>query len=528
MDNNQLQRALTDIAKGLLDQADTAALHPHTLMQRSGDLPMHEEPDQFATNTPVTQRAVIHKRRRWNGTLLRFGLGALSGVLVTGAVFISRGNNDDTTTVDVNADAPKNPYLLLAGAPPQGLCLQFVATFQNLASQPNPYQPTVLKRGAKEVISILATFGSAQGPDKIVGETVDINGTRGVLTGSDRKQINLGWTKGQTYIQVTANNVPKAEVIAIAQSVVMSFDENGVRIAGVNAPGFSAADPADFAPIPYGSQSYGECRVTDPNNAQRNIGITTSKKVTTELGNPYEADDQKKSKTNVTRESKQIEAERVDTTTPDGKYTFSTINWTEKDTLVSVSFSQLTDEAGTSFIASLKPATAEEFERLREEAQPPSFQAPGEPERTTERKIGTIQLKQGKATIRSAVSNGLLCISLDTGSSFGGGGCVKLTSKPKLMPNWSDGTGRSAAYTVVNASIAKATATFPDGSTRDLSTFQDERLPSARVIVQFVEQDDPIATKITFYDATGKVVHVQDSESGPGPTETIVPAVPVG
>jgi Domain of unknown function (DUF4367) len=517
--------ALSNIADALIERTDSSRFDPTVLMQRTGDPIMNDNLDDLATNIENGRGAVgpIHgpapSRKRAN--IFRFGLGALCGVLVTGGVFAVRNNTSkNKTDTKLTTQRPANPLLLKSSAAPKDLCLQNIMTYEDsdMYGQ-DQNQPKIFKRadGAGLIFTLGTGYYGSNGTP--VGETLQINGHKALYVGQGDKG-SLSWKQGATYISISGSKVPKTEFVTIAESLQLSFSENGPQIAGLKAPGFVSTDASQSDFMPYGSINYGNCKATFDNEPTRFVGISTAPENAQELSELFtgsyggSAPKTTKVPAKVTRNGKQIDATKITTKYPGAPSDNISLNWIEKNAYVSVGYALLTDEEIAAFIDGLQPATLAELDAMKDDVKTPSYPDPGNPNKTEEKIAGTIALKKGKLTIKTATSDGKLCVGISIGGGSSGSQCMK--ADPDAVFAMAMGMNKMTASQVVTpASTIKATATLPDGSSVDIPSFQDPRLPSMRVFVLVQQEDDPIPTKIAFTDAAGKVVKSQTGADVP-------------
>jgi hypothetical protein len=462
-------------------------------------------------------RAGQKPRRR--GSFLRIGAGALAGAVATGGFFIIRdGGLSSPAAQEVKTAEPETPYLLKFAKTPDGLCLQYASNMRDTpdeAFMEMASVSTVYNRGESDVISAQVNqFGGA--PEGIVGETVDINGRKGLLNARAGNSM-LSWKQGRTTVQMTSKGVKKVELLAAARSVVLVFDENGPRIASMSAPGFTAEKVDPKMGMGFGSLGYGECKTVRFDGMSKNIGVSTSPKSTENamFGVMDPNGTVKESATTITRNGKEIKAKLSERNYGNDDNTFTSITWTENGVLASVGFGQMDIAAVKEAITGLTEASFDEYAALAKTAKQPDFPrptVPGEAPRTDVKEIGTFKIGKSDGQVMSATQGEKLCVNINIAPMMmgSGGDCRGAAKTPTLINNYG-GTSVTIASGVVDAKITKATATLPDGKKIDVSSFQDDRLPKLRVFVLARGKDDPIATAITFYDAAGKVVSEQTS-----------------
>ena len=173
------------------------------------------------------------------------------------------------------------PYLLKPAGPIEGLCRYFttlpVDDERSFGGRPSPI---VMRRGESYVaVSVNDESGFAE---PVVAESADINATRGLLTAVSGYRT-LKWRIGR--YQLEAYGIAsQAELLAVARSVRISFDENGTH--------FTSVEPGDFRPdgslgvnqYAYGTIVYDDCRRTNRPSTKsppvRTITLATGPKLT--------------------------------------------------------------------------------------------------------------------------------------------------------------------------------------------------------------------------------------------------------
>jgi hypothetical protein len=538
-----LSRDLSEMLQNAARHLDAATpapsiFDPRVLQQRKvADMEHLEHVDDIDMEHFDNENATTGKgrpqRRRRRGSFLRIGAGALAGAVATVGFFIVRdGGLSSPAAQQVKTSEPETPYLLKFTKAPDGLCLQYA---NNMRDTPDEMfemgvAPTVYKRGESDSISVQVNqYGGA--PGGIIGETVDINGRKGLLTARNGNS-SLSWKQGRTSVQMSAKGVKKDELLSIARSVVLGFDENGPRVANVTAPGFTSETIDSKMGNGFGSLGYGECdQTTFSNGPTRSIGVSTSPKLME--GVMFGISDPngtfKETATTVSRNGKEVKAKLSESTyggNDDNK--FSTFIWTEKDVLVSVGFTKLDQAVVKEAIAGLAEASFDDYEALAKTAKQPTFQAPampGEAPRSEQKEIGTFKVGKSEAKVMSATQGEKLCVNINYAFGGGGGDCRGPSKEPTLTNNFG-GSSVTIASGVLDAKITKAVASLPGGKTLDVLSFQDDRLPKLRVFVLVRGKDDPVPTAIKFYDAAGKVVGEQTSSDPVGVGEFAGEPVP--
>jgi hypothetical protein len=539
----ELLKLLRESAQRLADAAPSpTSFDPAALQQRkvtdmehidSIDMEHFDNDGRDARDGRDSREASAGQKPRRRGSFLRIGAGALAGAVATGGFFIIRdGGLSSPAAQEVKTAEPETPYLLKFAKAPDGLCLQYARNMRDTPDEAFREMipvATVYKRGASDIISAQVNqFGGA--PEGIVGETVDVNGRKGLLNARAGSSM-LSWKQGRTSVQMTSRGVKKEELLAAARSAVLVFDENGPRIASMSAPGFTAEKVDPKMGMGFGSLGYGECERVRFDGMSKNIGVSTSPKsmesAMFEMIDPNAT--LKESATTVTRNGKEVKAKLSERSFGNEDNTFTSISWTEKGVLASVGYGQMDMAVVKEAITGLTEASFDDYAALAKTAKQPDFPRPtmpGEAPRTDAKEIGTFKIGKSEGQVMSATQGEKLCVNINVSPIMmaSGGDCRGAAKTPTLTNNYG-GTSVTIASGIVDAKITKATATLPDGRKIDLSSFQDDRLPKLRVFVLARGKDDPIATAITFYDAAGKVVSEQTSSESA--VETTVAEVPI-
>ena len=458
--------------------------------------------------------ATVRRGPSRRGSLVRLGVGALAGALATGAFFVVRdGGPSSPAAQEVKTTTPSKPYLLKFASVPDDTCLQFASSFRD---QPAPdaeaYVPTLYKRGDSDVLSVVVNQFGGGGPEAVVADTVDVNGRRGFYANSG-VATTLSWKQGRTSVMMNARGLNRDELIAIARSVVLTFDENGARVGSINAPGF-ATEPLDASAFRgFGTLAYGACNANEPRS--KSIFLATSPRSSMELSfGAFGAAKAKETPVRITRNGREVKARRLEVSYDNSEAnTMKSITWVEKDVAVMVGFANLGFDSVLRSIDGLTEASADDYEALAKTAKRPEVPRPvlpGQSALTELRSIGMFKLGTMEGRVMSATQEDELCISLEYASGGGGGNCVGADREPRFTQAGGDGSNVIASA-VVSASIEEAIATLPGGKTVAIPSFQDDRVPGLRVFVFARSKDDPVPTKISFKDASGKVVREQTS-----------------
>jgi hypothetical protein len=529
----ELSRMIQDAARHL-DAASPLpnSFDPQVLQQRKvTDMEHIDDIDMehFESETASTGR---HGKNRRRGSLLRIGAGALAGAVATGGFFIARdGGLPSPAAQEVKTAEPQTPYLLKFAKAPEGLCLQYASNMRDAPEEMFEMgpTPTMYKRGESDSISVQVNQYGGE-PAGIIGETVDINGRKGLVTSRVGNTV-ISWKQGRTSVQMMAKGVKKDELLAIARSLVLGFDENGPQVANVNAPGFTSEKLDPKVGMGFGSLSYGECNLTTFNGPSKNIGVSTGPKSMENamFGMSDPNGTLKESTTTLIRNGKEVKAKLSERSYGgNDDNTYNSFIWTEKDTLVNVGFAKIDQAVVKEAIAGLSEASFDEYDALAKTAKQPNFPqpvAPGETPRSEQKEIGAVKVGKSEARVMSSTQSEKLCVSITYAFGGGGGDCRSASKEPTLSNNFG-GTSATIASGVVDAKITKAVASLPGGKTIDIPSFQDDRLPKLRVFVLVRGKDDPIPTAIKFYDAAGKVVSEQTSSEPLGSGVAVTEVAP--
>jgi hypothetical protein len=71
------------------------------------------------------------------------------------------------------------------------------------------------------------------------------------------------------------------------------------------------------------------------------------------------------------------------------------------------------------------------------------------------------------------------------------------------------GNNFSLSQAADDDTVVKAQMVFADGTTKEIRSAIDPRLPKVRLFVLYRKNSDPTPAKIQFFDASGKVVSEQ-------------------
>jgi hypothetical protein len=522
----QMQRALSEIADDLAGRSESIRFDPNQLMQRIGDPTMNnvlndlfvnpsDDSSNPATPSPVTPN---HKPSRRRAGSFRFALGALSGLLVAGGAFAIRERRADQANVQVGKQQASPPYLLKTTSIPQDLCLQHVLTFEDADQLEKRQQQARLftrSDGAKLKVGYdMDPYSPANEP---IAETVQINGRRGLLS-TQKDQLLLTWQEGQTNVALSASKMSAEEVVSIAQSVRFTYDENGAKLSGIDAPGFVKGDVAELNAFPDSRLNFGECKRPFVEDG-RSLSVMASPKGAAELDGIFGGLDSGnqpemiETAVTVTREGKEVDAMRKVAADPKDKDGFVFISWFEANSWVSVAGTQLSEEELLSVAAGLEEATLEEFEQFRKRTNQVVQPGIGKRDRSEDQTAGVLETANGELTVRTAVSEDKLCVTLSTPRAGSGLPCKRPGTKPWFTKPWTNDS-IDASQAIAEVAVVKAVALMPDGTSLDIPSFQDSRLPSVRVFVLVTPRDGPVPKKITFFDADGKTVNTQSGRRG--------------
>lgn len=465
------------------------------------------------------------------GSLARVGVGVLVGALASGAFFVVRDGGLSTPTAQqVKTVTPSKPYLLKFGEAPAGLCLQFASSLRDqppLESMESA--PLRLKRGDSDVVTVMVSQFGGPGPEGIVGETIDINGHRGLVSKSGGGTA-VSWKHGRTSVMMNARGVTRDELFAAARSVVLAFDENGARVSSINAAGFVTEQSDPSAVRGFGFLGYGDCGVTTFSGPTKSMYLSTGPKSTMETNfGQFGASKVKETPLSITRNGSAVKAKRVEVSY-DGteENTSRSITWVEKEAGVIVGYTKVDLDAVLSSIDGLGEASLDEYAALAKTAKRPNFARPvipGEAPQTESKELGTFKLGTAEGRVMSSTQGDKICLSLEYALGGGGDPCIGPAPEPVFTQSGGDGSNVLASV-VTASSVAKAVSTFPGGKTVEIPSFQDDRVPSLRVFVLVRTRNDPVPTKITFLDAAGKVISEQTSSYVADSAATVVPVAP--
>jgi hypothetical protein len=525
-------------AVGYLDakSPEPSTFDPQLLQQRKvTDMEHFDDIDMEHFDHEIGATGEPRSDRRRRGSLLRIGAGALAGAVATGGFFVVRdGGLSSPAAQEIKTAERQTPYLLKFAQAPDGLCLQYASNMRDAPDEAfvdMVNTPTIYRRGEGDFISVQVNQYGGE-PGGILGETVDVNGRKGLVTARGGTTM-LSWKQGRTGVQMSAKGVKREELLSIARTAVLAFDENGPRVANLIAPGFTSEKIDPKMGMGFGSLNYGECNITTfSNGPTKSIGVSTGPKSMENMmfGMSDPNGTVKESTTTVTRNGKEVKAKLTESTYGgNDDNTFSSFAWTEKDALVSVGFSKLDQAVVKDAIAGLTEASFDDYGTFAKTAKQPNFPQPvipGEAARTDQKEIGTLKVGKSEAKVMTAIQGEKICVNINYAFGGGGGDCRGASKEPRLTNNFG-GSSATIAVGVIDARIVKAVASLPGGKTLDIPSFEDDRLPKLRVLVLVRAKDDPVPTGIKFYDAAGKVVGEQTSSDPVGAGEITAEAVPV-
>lgn len=296
----------------------------------------------------------------------QFLSGAVAGVVVIICIHIISEPRVDQPTRAVQ------PYLLKPSGPLEGLC-RYITTLRQddhgSELSPGSSAPIVMRRGESSYIAVSLSEGF-RSFEPMVADSVDINGTQGLLT-TINGYLTLKWRIGQ--VQLESYGISStAELLAVAQSVRLTFDENGAR--------FESVDPGSFRPdgnlranrLAYGTIVYDDCRRS--NRRSRNsprprlITLATSPKLsdaelTFAMTYGKSAVMTGTSKLRVNRSGTPVELTQT-VAVNDGQ-TLRFVTWVEHGAQVSVASAGFSDELVRDFISKLTVASSADYRKMR-------------------------------------------------------------------------------------------------------------------------------------------------------------------
>ncbi len=504
--NNQPDRAerqpLRELAERLDARTATHAnvlLDPTQLMKRKAI-----DMDEFDQSPFIEPLADPRERRR--AGLVRLGIGALLGITLTSATFVGlRERNRSDKKVGTTASVPL--YLLKPTYVPAGLCLMYAGSMDD-SSDLGAFQPTteiLTLKDANDHVVVINAGQQFETTGAVTGEIVDINGAKGTLSPQgDAKQ--LMWTRGKTGMSIMST-ADRETTLAIARSIALTFDENGVHIVGYTATGFTADRPAGQQTYRGGGVSYSDCDVVPGQFAATpSIGVqTTADQMPFLFTGPAK---ETKTKVEIKRGDGSVPATKV--TRKENGQVSTSLRWVERDNTIEATATKLDENELLKFVAGLQPADAADLRALGKTAKRPP--TPGDPFPSEgpngAKELATIPFGKSEVRIVAGVKDAKLCVRVEYDSGSGGGDCREADAEPKLQPAFVMGNA-SVFSTLAESSVTRGEAELPDGTKQNIPAFVDPRLPKVRVFVLVRTKDDPLPTHVRFYDAAGKVISEQ-------------------
>jgi hypothetical protein len=450
-----------------------------------------------------------HSSRR--ATAAKIAAGILIGSVGTGATFLATGQSNDRTIRDATSS---EPLYLLPTVLPKDMCLangQSRSDYERRQAASNMQTPDAVKLTKDGIeISVFASQMMGPPPGGLTGETVDINGAKGLLSISG-KQTMLSWSRGRTNILMSGSGASKEDLLRIARSVTLVFDENGARVADLDGTGYMTSREGQASSMPDGALGYLRCGSTYDEADAPNIGVSTATASLIDGGAFFGREETKETELQIQRNGKGVPAKRV--AFVDGSSVGVTIIWTEAGRGVSVFARNVSDADLEATIAGLKRVDVAEFDALAKTAKPPrvpvaAMGPDGDLLEREGKETGTFSAGGVDYTLRTAPKGQQLCTVLEFRMGGAGVDCQTPSPKPALRMRMS-GNGTTVALATATATVTKGVATMPDGSTIELPNFVDDRAPGARAFVFVQPTGDPVPTKIEFFDAAGKVVSAQ-------------------
>jgi hypothetical protein len=295
-----------------------------------------------------------------------YAVGALLGAGVVVLVGLNVGERNSGAL----PSRPTEPYLLNVASKPEGLCRYFSRLESALQQGEISFSANTLtlRKGLDTSISITISTSGSGAREAAVGGTIDINGRRGVYTGS-RNYGSLNWNVGTTSIDMFTLSASRAELVQIARSLMFSFDESGPRLTGIALGEFRADGDLLTPPNTYATLTYDDCvRNNRPTNGRlkREISVTTSH-VLTPVERLFakswgrEATAPKYGDVDVKRFGKSVLATQAEARLNDQKLLQYT--WVENNAQVTVRSTDFTEDTVIDFISQLSVASPEDYLR---------------------------------------------------------------------------------------------------------------------------------------------------------------------
>jgi hypothetical protein len=477
-------------------------------------LPNQHQSEQQSAHITFDPIQTSPKRSRAAGGM---AAALVVGVLGTSAAFLTFGRNSTkpaATDIAQVATTQSELQYLTASYIPADFCL-FFANVQEPGDDENMYspEPFLLKGDKSGAISIMVMSAMMGGmPSSLTGEDVDINGNTASLSGK-APNLSLTWKKGKTSVTMQAKDVAKEPLLAIARSIVLRFDENGSQVGSITAPGFSQQSSPDASTRAGGYANWGKCGASYGPEEFPNLNLSLSRP--NPLGDEFSFGvsdaDIEESVYPIQRNGKTIKAKKAIMEFQGRKNT--SVSWVEGDTAVHVDVTKLDDSELTKIINGLVTISKADFKKLAKTAKPPTDMGGGGNNLPTEgpnklQDLDTFTEGTTEITIQAAVKDGKLCPMIRAGSGSSGANCLSASSKPKFMMNMS-GSNYSLSLATTEDSVVKAQMVFGDGTTKEIRSVVDPRLPKVRLFVLYRKTTDATPAKIQFLDTAGKVVAEQ-------------------
>ncbi len=455
------------------------------------------------------------KRTRAAGGM---ALALVAGVVGTSAAFLTFGRDATkpaTTDVAQVATTQTELQYLTAGYIPKDFCL-FFANVQEPSDDENMYSPEQFllkgdKGGAVSIMVMSAMMGGM--PNSLTGEDVDINGNVGSLSGK-APNTTLSWKKGKTTVTMQAKDVAKEPLLAMARAIVLRCDENGAQIGSITAPGFTQQAAADAGLRAGGSATWGTCGASYGPEEFPSLGLSVNRP--NPLGDDFSFGpgdaNVEESVYPINRNGKTIKAKKA-VMEFQGR-TNTSFSWTENDTAVNLNVTKIDDAELAKIFDGLTSISKADFKKLAKTAKPPTGMGGEGNSMPTEgpnklQDLDTFTEGTTEMTIQAAIKDGKLCSMIQAGSGgMSGPNCMSASAKPKFQMNMS-GNSYSLSLATSDETVVKAQMVFADGTTKEIRSVVDSRLPKIRLFILYRKTADPTPAKIQFLDASGKVVSEQ-------------------
>jgi Domain of unknown function (DUF4367) len=509
--DSPLVRELTNIATKL----DAMFVDSHDLLNPASLRQRQESPMNEFHNEPITAQLDPITPPKKSKAITGMAAALVLGIAGTSAVFLTVAKPESKSKKGLVRTSSSNGAIKYFKPTyiPAGQCLQN-ANVQNPEDVDDTmmgYQPDqmMLKGPDKQAMTIMAQGMNYGSPESLTGEQIDVNGSPGIFT-SKAGNFTMNWKIGKTALIINGREVPKDKLLTIARSITLRFDETGAHIATIDASGFTQTENPNQMSFEGGGTNYIKCG-SKPGPIQIE-GFSVYSSRPNPLGDDFNfgsADSRsKETPFNVERNGKTIVGKKM--TSNYGGQTFTNVMWEESDTAVSVSLNKLSDAELAKIVSGLVPTTADELKALGKTVDPAlsNFEDFPTDEASKLKELTTITIGKTEFVFRTGIKDDQLCLSMTSATMSNGSQCMQPNDKPELTSSFGGGP-YSVGQVLTMATVTKATATMPDGTTKDIPSFQDARKPDLRIFIYARKTKDPIPTKIQFFDAAGKVVSEQ-------------------